>query len=546
MTAAPHPSTLPPAPQTGRYGVLTPAFGGGRMLAGYIAMVFGLFVAILDIQIVSSSLAEIQAGLSATADEISWVQSSYLIAEVIMIPLSGFLSRLLSTRILFVISAASFTVASVACAFATSIESMIVARALQGFLGGAMIPTVFAASFILYPGERRVRASVIVGLIATLAPTVGPTLGGWITEWFSWHWLFLINLVPGVVICVVVWLCADLDRPDWSLLRNIDFTGLVGMALFLGSLEYVLEEGPRNDWLEDEAIFNFTIVAVVGGIIFFWRAFTAKSPIVDLRPFTDRNFATGTIFGFTLGVALYGLVYILPLYLAQVRHLNAAQIGEIMFVTGVCQFVASPLAGRLTQAVDPRLVLTLGFSLLGISTWQMTFVTNEWEFHELLWPQVWRGIGLMLCIVPINFLALGTLSPALLKSAAGLYNLTRNLGGAFGLAIINSLMLDARASHWTTLSAKVTPGAPEVQAFLDRVTARMGDLIAGDAELAAMKRLVGLVQQQVLVMSFADTFAALTMAFFAVAASVWLMRKPRPQPVPPPAPPAKAEAGAST
>ncbi|WP_368744736.1 DHA2 family efflux MFS transporter permease subunit [Desertibaculum subflavum] len=527
---APHPSTLPPAPQSGRYGVLTPAFGGGRMLAGYIAMVFGLFMAILDIQIVSSSLAEIQAGLSATPDEISWVQSSYLIAEVIMIPLSGYLSRLLSTRILFVLSAASFTIASVACAFATSLEAMIVARAAQGFLGGAMIPTVFAASFMLYPGERRVRASVIVGLVATLAPTIGPTLGGWITDWLSWHWLFLINVVPGICICIAVWLFADLDRPDWSLLRNIDFAGLVGMALFLGSLEYVLEEGPRNDWLEDPSIFDFTVVAVVGGLIFFWRTFTAKNPIVDLRPFTDRNFATGTIFGFTLGVALYGLVYVLPLYLAQVRHLTAAQIGEILFVTGACQFIVAPLAGRLTQAIDARLILTLGFALLGISTWQMTHVTNEWEFHELLWPQVWRGIGLMLCIVPINFLALGTLPPPLLKSAAGLYNLTRNLGGAFGIAIINSLLIDARAEHWTTLSAKVTPGAPEVQAFLDRVTARMGDMIPGDAELAAMKRLVGLAQQQVLVMSFADTFAALTAAFFGVAAAVWLMRKPAPAP----------------
>jgi DHA2 family multidrug resistance protein len=525
---APHPSTLPPAPQDGRFGVLTPAFGGGRMLAGYVAMVFGLFMAILDIQIVSSSLAEIQAGLSATADEISWVQSSYLIAEVIMIPLSGYLSRLLSTRVLFVLSAASFTAASMACAFATSLEAMIVARAAQGFLGGAMIPTVFAASFILYPGERRVRASVIVGLVATLAPTIGPTLGGWITEWLSWHWLFLINVVPGISICVAVWLFADLDRPDWSLLRNIDFVGLVGMALFLGSLEYVLEEGPRNDWLEDESIFDFSIVAVIGGLIFFWRTFTARNPIVDLRPFTDRNFATGTIFGFTLGVALYGLVYVLPLYLAQVRHLNSAQIGEILFVTGVCQFIAAPLAGRITQAVDARLVLTIGFALLGISTWQMTHVTNEWEFHELLWPQVWRGIGLMLCIVPINFLALGTLPPPLLKSAAGLYNLTRNLGGAFGIAIINSLLIDARAAHWTTLSAKVTPGSPEVQAFLDRVTARMGDLIPGDAELAALRRLVGLAQQQVLVMSFADTFALLSAAFFTVAAAVWLMRKPQP------------------
>lgn len=513
-----------------KYGVLTPAFGGGRMLVGYVAMVFGLFMAILDIQIVSSSLSEIQAGLSATADEISWVQSSYLIAEVIMIPLSGYLSRLLSTRVLFCISCACFTGASIACAFATSIEAMIVCRALQGFLGGAMIPTVFAASFILYPGERRARASVIVGLVATLAPTVGPTLGGWITQWMSWHWLFLINLVPGVIVTVVVWTCADMDKPNWSLLKNVDIAGLIGMALFLGSLEYVLEEGPRHDWLEEPAIRNFAFVALFGGLLFFYRAFTAKNPIVELHAFMDRNFAIGSIFGLALGVGLYGLVYILPLYLAQVRHLNAGQIGEIMFVTGMAQFIAAPIVGRFTQKTDPRFVLTAGFAGLGISTLMLTDLNGDWGFDQLLLPQIIRGASLMMCIVPLNFLALGTLPPERLKGAAGLYNLMRNLGGAFGLAGINTVLADARAEHWTTLVPHVNPGLPHVQATLERMAQRMGDLLPGDAELMALARVTNMVRQQSLVLGFADTFFVLGLVFLVVAAGVCTVRKPRAPP----------------
>jgi len=499
----------------------------GRQVAGFVAMVFGMFMAILDIQIVSSSLSEIQAGLAATAEEISWVQTSYLIAEVVMIPLSGFLSRLLSTRLLFVLSAASFTAASAACAGADSIEAMIVFRALQGFLGGAMIPTVFAAAFTLFPGAKRARASVIVGLVATLAPTVGPTLGGYLTQLFSWHWLFLINVVPGILVSLAVWLLVDLDRPDWSLLRGFDVAGLVGMAVFLGSLEYVLEEGPRHDWLEEPAIRNFAIAAALGAIVFLYRTLRADNPIVDLTAFRDRNFAVGSLYSFVLGIGLYGLVYVLPLFLAQVRHLNAQQIGEIMFVTGLAQFVSAPIAGRLSRAIDPRLQLSIGFALLAVSTLMLGRITADWQFHELLVPQILRGAALMMCIIPANSLALGTLPPAQLKGASGLYNLMRNLGGAFGLAGINTAMTEAQALHWNRLAENVNPGLPQVQGYLERLSERFADVIAGDPQAAAVARLAALVRQQALVLSFADAFHILSALFLVAVLAVWLVRRPR-------------------
>ena len=240
-----------------------------RRLIAFFALVFGMFMAILDIQIVSSSLGEIQAGLSAAPEEISWVQTSYLIAEVIMIPLSGFLARALSTRILFSVSAAGFTAASLLCATATSIDQMIVYRAIQGFIGGAMIPLAFAAAYTIFPKRAQAAVMAVVGLTVTLAPTIGPTVGGYLTELLSWHWLFLVNIVPGIAVTAVAWTMVDFDKPELALLRRFDFVALAGMAVFLGSLEYVLEEGQKNDWFEDRGILLFSVASALGALVFF-------------------------------------------------------------------------------------------------------------------------------------------------------------------------------------------------------------------------------------------------------------------------------------
>jgi DHA2 family multidrug resistance protein len=283
-----------------------------RQLAGFLTMVFGMFMAILDIQIVSASLAEIQAGISASSDEIPWVQTAYLIAEVVMIPLSGFLARALSTRVLFLSAAIGFTAASALCATATSIDQMIVYRALQGFIGGGMIPSVFAVAFSVFPPSKRNIVSPMIGLIATLAPTIGPTVGGYLSDAYSWHWLFLVNVGPGILVAIGVYFLVDFDKPDYSLLDRFDYVGLIAMALMLGSLEYVLEEGPRYDWLDDQTIATFTVVGAFATLVFFWRAFTARDPIVELRAFRDRNFAFGSFFSFTMGIGLYGLTYLYP------------------------------------------------------------------------------------------------------------------------------------------------------------------------------------------------------------------------------------------
>src|SRR5918912_2418172 len=238
--------------------MMNPAMASERIppkrLFAFLIMVFGMFMSILDIQIVSASLNEIQAGLSASQSEVSWVQTSYLIAEVIAIPLSGFMSRAFGTRLLFAISASGFTVASFFCGFASTIEEMILWRAIQGFLGAGMIPTVFASAYTVFPRSKFHIVGPIIGLVATLAPTIGPTVGGYITDAMSWNWLFFINIVPGIGITIGVLALVDFDEPHFELLDRFDWWGLVFMAGFLGTLEYVLEEGPHNEWLQDTSI----------------------------------------------------------------------------------------------------------------------------------------------------------------------------------------------------------------------------------------------------------------------------------------------------
>jgi len=494
-------------------------------LAGFLAMVFGMFMAILDIQIVSASLAEIQAGLSASADEISWVQTSYLIAEVVMIPLSGFLARVLSTRVLFTVAAAGFTAASALCATATSIEQMIVYRAIQGFIGGGMIPSVFAVAFSLFPPGKRAIVSPLIGLVATIAPTIGPTIGGYLSNAFSWHWLFLVNVGPGILVTIAVFMLVDFDEPDHDLLTHFDYLGLAAMALFLGSLEYVLEEGPRNDWLDDPKIAFFTAATVLGAVVFFWRAFTAREPIVGIRAFRNRNFAFGSAFSFVMGIGLYGLTYLYPVYLAQVRGYDAQMIGETMFVTGICMFIMAPISGRLSQVMDLRIMMLIGFVGFGLGTYIASGITPQWDFNELLVPQVLRGCSLMLCMVPINNLSLGTLPPDQLKNASGLYNLTRNLGGAVGLAVINTMLNKRTDLHLARLHEHFSWGRPQAEQALAGLADRLGGAV-GDAQLAAVKQMSRMVRMQAAVLSFADVFLALSLLFVGLALFVPLLKKP--------------------
>ncbi len=448
-----------------------------------------------------------------------------------MIPLSGTLARILSTRVLFATCAAGFTISSALCATATNIDQMIVYRAIQGFIGGGMIPSVFAAAFTIFPPSKRSVVSPIIGLVATLAPTIGPTVGGYLSNAFSWHWLFLVNIIPGIIVTILTWSLIDFDKPEHSLWKKFDWWGLISMAVFLGSLEYVLEEGNNKDWFNDEHIVLGSVAMVIGAVVFFWRAFKVEFPVVDIRAFADRNFSIGSLFSFVMGIGLYGLTYLYPLYLGRVRGYDALMIGETMFVSGLAMFFTAPIAGKVSTKLDPRAMMAIGFISFGCGTWIMTHVTTDWDFYELLIPQILRGFGLMMCMVPINNIALGTLPPARIRNASGLFNLTRNLGGAVGLAVINTMLSQRTDDHYVRLAEHISYSNPQALEWLNNVGANY-DSYGLDGASVAVKKMVGMVSQQAWILAFADVFFALTILFSSLIFMTVLIQKPKAAPPP--------------
>ncbi len=492
---------------------------------GFFAMVFGIFMAILDIQIVASSLEQIQAGLSATPDEITWVQTAYLVAEVVIIPLSGWLARAFSTRILFVISCGGFTLMSLCCVLAWNLPSMIVFRAFQGLFGGAMIPTVFAVIYTLFPPRLQPAMVIVVGMVVMIAPTAGPVLGGYLTEAVSWKALFLINLVPGILVCLVTWQFVRVDEPEWALLNKIDFLGIVYIVVFLGSLQFVLEEGVREQWFESREIVFFSLIAATSCFALFQRELTIDHPIVDLWAFRNTNFAVGCTLGFILGIGLFTLMYLIPIYLAGVKGLNSLQIGQYIMVTGLFQLLSAFVAGPLAKIIDSRLMLALGLTGFSLGCWINGNLTHEAAYWEFFWPQAIRGFSLMFCFLPINSLALGTLPLDEVKNASGLYNLTRNLGGAIGLAVANTMMIKLNKAHYAVLREAVTPDSPQAQAILGGLRERMAGAALADEESAALKQLYMLVMREAEVLTLNTLFHTLSLIFLLALVLMPWVRK---------------------
>ncbi|MGH7098389.1 MAG: DHA2 family efflux MFS transporter permease subunit, partial [Stellaceae bacterium] len=511
--AAPAPAAVWPEPRL-------------RDWIGVIAMVFGLFMAIMDVQIVTSSLTQIQGGLSASTDEIAWIQTAYLIADVVMLPFSGTLYRVLSTRVTFVIAALGFTGASALCATATNLDQMILYRAMQGFCGGAISPSVFPVVYTKFRGPRLATLMVLISLILNLSSTLGPTIGGYLTDTFSWHWLFLVNLVPGIAVAVTVWLTIDIDRPDHSLLRNFDVIGLILMALFLGCLEYTLEEGPRWDWFSDDTIFTTAVISATAASLFFWRVLTYRQPIVDLCAFTDRNFALGSFYTFVVGTGTYTTTYLIPLFLGQVRGFDSLQIGLTVVVVGLAQMMMSPFTAKIARSIDLRLMLGFGLSLFALAMWLTATLTSQTGFNELLVPQAVRGFALMFCYVPASLIALGTLPTDKLKNASGLYNLTRDLGGAISLAALGTVMNDRTNFHWNRLIEAINPARPVVEHFMTVITGHLAPMIPGDPHLAALKLLAARVETEALVLSYNDALLLLGSLFVFAVCLMPLVRKP--------------------
>jgi DHA2 family multidrug resistance protein len=518
-TAAPMPAPAPVSPAD--------ALTQKQKVLAFATMCVGMFIALLDIQIVSASLRDIGGGLSAGADDTVWVQTSYLIAEIIVIPLSGWLARVMSTRWLFAASAAGFTVASMLCGLAWNIQSMIAFRALQGFLGGSMIPMVFTTAFVFYQGKQRVIAAATVGALASLAPTLGPTVGGWITDHFNWHWLFYINLIPGLFVTFVVPALVKIDKPDWKLIRNADYLGMVLMALFLGCLEYTLEEGPRLDWFGNHEMTATAWISGLSAIGFIWRSLTYAEPVVDLRALKDRNFALGCFFSFMTGVGIFATIYLTPLFLGRVRGFSALDIGLAVFSTGVFQIMSIPFYSMLANRVDLRWLMMFGLGCFGVSMWFFAPITHDWGAAQLMLPQALRGIGQQFAVAPTVTLTLGNLPPQRLKLASGLFNLMRNLGGAIGIAVCATILNDRTNQHFLRLAEHLNTSNEAMNELLSGVGGQISAW-GGDALMAqggAIKQLWGLAYREAQTQTFGDIFLVILVAFAITTAMAPLMKK---------------------
>ena len=503
----------------------------------FTAMCVGFFIALLDIQIVSASLRDIGGGLSAGTDETAWVQTSYLIAEIIVIPLSGWLSRVMSTRWLFCVSAVGFTATSLLCGVAWDIHSMIVFRALQGFLGGSMIPTVYTTAFIYFSGNQRVVAAATVGAISSLAPTLGPTIGGWITDNYSWHWLFFINLVPGIYVAVVVPILVRIDKPNLALLRGADYVGMLLMAVCLGCLEYTLEEGERWDWFSDDTIRTTAWIAALSGVGFLWRSLTHPQPVVDFTALKIRNFGIGSFLSFVTGIVIFSTVYLTPIFLGRVRGFSAMQIGLAVFSTGLFQISAIPIYTVLAKRVDLRWLMVFGFACFIASMWAFAPITHEWGWRELLLPQALRGFGQQFALAPVIIMSLGSLPPQRLKLASGLFNLMRNLGGAIGIALCGTILNDRTNQHFLHLAERLNGSNSAAQALVAHVaatdTARWGGDQAHGAT-AALQQLWALTFREAQTQAFADAFLAIMVCLIAAAVLIPFLKKVLPPSAPSP------------
>ena len=496
-------------------------------LLPFVVMCVGMFIALLDIQIVASSLQDIGGGLSAAQDEISWVQTAYLIAEIIMIPLSGWLTRVFSTRWLFTVSAAGFTASSMLCGLAWNIQSMIVFRALQGLLGASMIPTVFTSSFHYFQGTRRVYSAAVVGTIASIAPILGPVIGGWITDTLNWHWLFYINLVPGLAVTLLIPFLVRIDEPDLALLRTADYPGIVLMAIGLGTLEYVLEEGTRWNWFSDATILTCAWVAGIALVLFVLRSLTFRNPVVDLRALGNRNFALGCVMSFITGIGIFTTIYLTPLFLGYVRGFSAWQTGVAIFSTGAASMAGVPIYILLARKYDLRWLMMFGLASFGMAMWSYSFITHDWGAAELLLPQVFRGFPQVFAVAPSVNLGLGSLPPERLKFASGLYNMMRNLGGAVGIAVSQAIINDQTNFHFQMIAAHLTPANGAMQRFVSGVTQRYAALPGspGAGNEAALHQLWQLAYREASTLAFADAFRAIMLAFVVATLLVPLLRK---------------------
>ena len=506
-----------------------PATVSTKTWIAVIASTLGAFMAILNIQIVNASLADIQGAIGAGIDDGGWISTSYLVAEIIVIPLTAWLARVFGVRLYLIVNAALFLFFSAACAFAQNLEQMIVLRALQGFSGGVLIPMAFTLIITLLPQPRQPIGLAMFAIAATFAPAIGPTIGGYLTENWGWEFIFYLNLVPGSLMLVLLWISLERSTMQFGLLRQGDWWGIATMAIGLGALQTALEEGNKDDWLGSPFIAKLLLVAAIALPAFVWIELRSAHPLLNLRLLLRRNFGFGVLAMFLLGVALYGSVFILPVYLARVQGYNSEQIGMVLAWTGLPQLLLIPLVPRLMRRFDARYIVALGFGLFALSNFMNVEISTDIAADQLLLPNIVRAIGQALVLTPLTALASAGIEAENTGSASALLNVMRNLGGAMGIALLQTFLTKREQFHSNVLGQSVSVFNEATRTRLDQLTHYFLTHGIGDPAVAWHKAVVAIgnrVHQQAYTMAFGDTFYLLGAALVVALVAALLLRKP--------------------
>jgi DHA2 family multidrug resistance protein len=497
----------------------------GSKLAITLVVMGAALMAFIDISIVNVALSDMRASFGTPLDQIGWVSTGYMMANIVVIPMTGWFQRRFGYRRYFSASILVFTVASALCGVAWNLPSLVLFRVLQGLGGGAIIPTAQSVLFARYPKAEHGTAAGLFGLGAVTGPLLGPTIGGYLTSWASWHWIFLVNVPIGLVVAFVA--SKAIEEPSFQPPREpIDVFGIALLAIGMPSLQYVLEEGNREGWLESPLIIVLSIVAAIALLTFVVHELETKNPVVDLRVFVNRTYAAGTVVNFLTGLALFGSTYLFSLFCGAVMRYSALDIGRVFLVAGALQLVLMPLVGKLAPKLDGRALLVLG--VVGVAASQMVAsdLTSLAGFSDLVRPQIIRAVGLSFIFIPVSVMALSDLDPAARGNATGLFNLTRELGGSIGTAWMGVVVTNGLKLHGSALSAHVTPFDPQVQEQLAAMAGNVGTR-AANGELVPMALLQLRVSGQALVMSFTDGFRLAGLAILLGLVAIALMKRPR-------------------
>jgi MFS transporter, DHA2 family, multidrug resistance protein len=500
-----------------------------RTWIGVLGTILGAFMAVLDIQITNASLREITGGIASTSVEASWISTSYLIGEIVTIPLTAWLARVFGVRLYLLVNVALFLVFSGLCGTATELTQMVIYRALQGFTGGVMIPMSFTVVNVTLPPSKRAIGLVLFGITATLGPAIGPYIGGLLTDSFGWQMVFYINFLPGALMLAAVFYAIPSQPLQLKLLREGDWLGIAFMAIGLGSFIAFLEEGQNQDWFTSTFIQHCFELAIVFIPAFVITEFIVKKPVVNFRLFSDRNLALSCMTNFVMGAALYGSVYLLPQYLEQVQQYSAKQTGEAMVLIGLPQLLIFPIVPRLMKTIDLRLIVFFGALVFGGSCLLNIHMSTQYGGPQFQFSNIIRALGQPFTIVPLSAIATGGLKKDQQGDGSALFNIMRNLGGSVGTAMLSTMVTQREQFHDFRIGERVTGYSMYVQNFVSRQTAQ--SLLQNGDPHAAMMKAYKLLQSQVqkasFVLAFCECFLVLGLALLVGSFLIWFCRPMR-------------------